>query len=95
MSAVRKSPAFSDPAAVAASVQAWNRMMTLLDRQLEKTGAFVVGQDLTLADVVIGLSTHRWFSTPMERPALPHVARYYEQLSQRPGFLEHGRNGIP
>ena len=52
-----RSPAFSDHAAVAASVRDWNRNMTLLDRRLEQSGAFVVGQDFTLADVVIGLST--------------------------------------
>jgi len=33
--------------------------------------------------------------TPMQRPDLPAVAAYYERLSQRPGFLAHGRNGTP
>lgn len=84
MSLVRKSPAFSDHAAVAARVRDWNRNMTLLDRRLEQSGAFVVGQDFTLADVVIGLSTHRWFSTPMvasaiaEFPRTPADERRYE-----------------
>jgi glutathione S-transferase len=44
---------------------------------------------------VLGLSTHRWFMTPMQRPALPAVADYYERLSGRPAFLAHGRNGVP
>jgi glutathione S-transferase len=95
MSLVRKSPAYSDPSAVEASVREWNRCMTLLDRQLAQSGAFLLGRDFTLADVVVGLSTHRWFSTPIERPVLPHVERYYERLSQRAGFLLHGRNGVP
>lgn len=95
MSLVRKSAAFSDPVAVDASARAWNRMMTLLDAQLAKSSAFVAGTELTLADVVLGLSAHRWLSTPMERPLLAHVERYYERLSLRRGFLEHGRNGIP
>ena len=95
MSLVRKSPDFAEPESVARSVRAWNRMMALLDRQLEQTGGFVTGQDFTVADVVLGLSTHRWFSTPMDRPDLPHVIRYYERLTERPGFLQHGRNGMP
>jgi glutathione S-transferase len=95
MNLVRKSPAFSDAPAVADSVREWNRTMTILDRQLEKADSYVVGPDFTLADIVIGLSTHRWFSTPMERPALQHVERYYDRLSQRAGFMLHGRNGIP
>lgn len=92
---IRKLPAFSDAAFIAVSIRDWNRAMTLLDRQLAKSGDFVLGHQFTLADVVVGLSTHRWFSTPIERPNLLHVERYYEQLSQRPGFVQHGRNGIP
>lgn len=95
MCLIRKSPAHSDPAAVQISIRDWNRSIALLDRQLAHCGGFVVGHDFTLADIVIGLSIHRWYSTPMERPALARVETYYERLSQRPGFLLHGRNGIP
>jgi glutathione S-transferase len=95
VSLVRKISAYSDPAAVDASIRAWNRNMALLDEQLARSGAFVVGRDFTLADVVLGLSTHRWFSTPMQRPVLSHVEAYYARLCERPGFVLHGRNGIP
>jgi glutathione S-transferase len=95
MSLVRKNPAFEDPTAVDASVRDWNRNMTLLERQLERSGDFLVGSEFALADVVVGLSTHRWLSTPMQRPTLPSVDAYYERLSKRPGFMQHGRNGIP
>ncbi len=37
----------------------------------------------------------RWLLTPMDRPALPAVSAYYERLSERPGYLADGRNGIP
>lgn len=92
---VRKDPAWSDPAQVRASVDSWNHHMQLLDAQLARTGGHAAGPDFTLADIVLGLSTHRWFSTPMSRPGLPAVEAYYERLSQRPGFRLHGRNGIP
>ena len=95
MALVRRSDAHTDSAAIAASVQNWNRHMALLDDQLARTGAFVAGGVFTLADVVLGLSLNRWLMTPMERPALAHVAAYHERLSERPGFLAHGRNGIP
>jgi glutathione S-transferase len=95
MSLIRKSPAYSDPTAVQVSIRDWNRSMAVLDRQLAHSDAFLVGHNLTLADIVIGLSVHRWFSTPMEKPAFARVETYYERLSQRPGFLQHGRNGIP
>lgn len=95
MGLVRRSPAHADSAQLAAGVAQWNRHMALLDGQLRKTGAHVCGTSFTLADIVLGLSTHRWFSAPIERPALAAVQSYYELLSQRPAFLRHGRNGMP
>jgi glutathione S-transferase len=56
---------------------------------------FAAGRAFTLADIVLGLATHRWFMTPMQRPALPAVEAYYERLTERPGFQQHGRNGVP
>jgi glutathione S-transferase len=95
MALVRASPAHTDGAAIAASRQSWNEHMALLDSQLADTCAFVSGPVFTLADIVLGLSTHRWLMTPMDRPELPAVGAYYERLSARPGFLLHGRNGTP
>ena len=98
MALVRQSPAHTDAAATARGVHEWTRHMTILDTQLHNTGAFVTGTGFTLADVVLGLSTHRWFATPLDatlRPDLPAVAAYYDRLSQRPGFMQHARNGHP
>jgi glutathione S-transferase len=95
MGLVRHSPLHTDAAAIAASLRSWNRQMTILEEQLQRTGGFAVGPRFTLADIVLGLSTNRWLLTPMERPALPAVAAYYERLSERPGVLAHGRNGMP
>lgn len=95
MGLVRLSPQHADPTGIAASVAEFNRHMAMLDAQLAATGAYVTGNSFTLADVVLGLSVHRWFSMPMDRPSLPEVLAYYERLSQRPGFREHGRNGLP
>jgi glutathione S-transferase len=91
----RQSPRHQDSAQIEASVQQWNRTMGLLDAQLQSTGAYAAGQHFTLADVVLGLSTHRWLATPIERPALPHVAAYHARLSERPGFQQHVPGGGP
>ena len=90
---VRKSAQHTDAEQIEASVQQWNRTMSLLDAQLQSTGAFAAGSDFTLADVVLGVSTHRWLTTPMERPALHHIAAYHARLSQRPGFQQHVPSG--
>ena len=95
MARVRKSPAHADTSWVAASVAEWNRHMAMLDAQLAQTNAYAAGDTFTLADIVLGLSTNRWMMTPMERPALPALAAWFERLSERPAFLRHGRNGLP
>ncbi|WP_426959258.1 glutathione S-transferase family protein [Muricoccus radiodurans] len=92
---VRRDPALQDPAAIAAGVAGWNAVIGILERQLAATGAFVLGDGFTLADVVLGLSVNRWLMTPMERPDYPAVHAYYARLGGRSGFREHGCNGIP
>jgi len=94
-SLVRRSAAHTDPEAIASGLSGWNRHMRILDGQLRKTGSFAAGPRFTVADIVLGLSTHRWYMTPMERPSLPAVKDYYDRLSERPAFLVHGRNGVP
>lgn len=92
---VRKNPQYQDAAQIDASVQQWNRTMSLLDAQLQHTGAHAAGSHFTLADVVLGVSTHRWLAAPIERPALRHVAAYYQRLAERPGFVQHVTSGGP
>jgi glutathione S-transferase len=95
MAMVRNSPAHRDSEQVAASAASWAKYMTVLDKQLEKTGSYVAGDAFTLADIPIGLSVHRWFSTPLIHPHLSAVSAYYDLLTQRAGYREFGRNGIP
>lgn len=95
MALVRQSAVHSDPAAIAAGVEGWNRHMGIVEAQLSRTGAYMAGETFTLADIVIGLSVNRWFMTPMRRPVLPAVEAYYERLNERAGYRIHGRNGMP
>jgi len=85
---LRQSAQHQDPVQIDASVREWNRAMTLLDGHLQDAGPYAVGSSFTLADVVIGLATHRWLASPIERPALPAVAAYCERLRARPAFAD-------
>lgn len=51
--------------------------------------AFVAGGHLTMGDIPVGAYVQRWFSFPIERPALPHLAAWHERLGQRPGYRTH------
>jgi len=95
LSLVRQSPEHQDSAALAVGIEQWSKNMAILDRQLEKTGAYVSGEQFSLADIPIGLSVNRWFETPLAHPDFAAVKAYYERLSLRPGYLLHGRNGTP
>ena len=95
MALVRQSAAHRDQAALAAGVAEWNRHMRILDTQLSMTQAYVNGTSFSLADIVLGLSVHRWMAAPIDHAELSAVTAYYEHLSARSGFMQHGRNGLP
>jgi glutathione S-transferase len=96
MGLVRKSALHQDAAQIEAGVAAWNRHMAMLDGQLAASGGpFVLGERFTLADVVLGLATHRWRAAPIAHAALPRVEDYYQRLLERPGFVLHGRDAGP
>jgi glutathione S-transferase len=92
---VRRNAAFQDKAAVDASADLFNRMVGIIDGQLARTGAYIAGETFTVADIVIGLSLHRWQSVPMPRPEYANVERYLTQLLERPGFARYGRDSGP
>jgi glutathione S-transferase len=92
---VRKSPGHTDPAEISRSVADWNRCMRILDAHFAHGGQFVTGEYFTLADVVLGLATHRWLMSPVERPHLDAVHGYYQRLSVRPAFRAHVDAAVP
>ena len=92
---VRRNPDFQDPVAIARSAASFAAMAAIVDAQLARTGAYIAGASFTVADVAIGLSIHRWFATPVERPRLENLDRYYDLLCSRPGFRRYGRDGGP
>ncbi|MBC8024375.1 MAG: glutathione S-transferase N-terminal domain-containing protein [Steroidobacteraceae bacterium] len=92
---VRKNSAFQDPHLIAASVASWNRHMKLLDDHFASGGQFITGELFTLADVVLGLATHRWLLTPINRPHLDALHGYYQRLSVRPAFRAHISVDVP
>lgn len=93
MGLVRKDPRFQDPVAIKESIAAWTRCVQIVESQLQRTGGWIAGPQFTLADIVLGLSVHRWKMTPFAHPELPAVERWYMTLNQRPAFMRHGNNG--
>lgn len=92
---VRKNPEFTQARDIAASVASWHHHMQILDSHFAHGGQFITGEHFTLADVVLGLSVHRWLLSPIERPHLDAVHGYYQRLSVRPAFRAHVDPDVP
>ena len=64
------------------------KLWQMLETRLATT-PFICGNDLTVADVALGIHVHRWFSLPVERKAMPGLAAWYARLKTRPGYAKH------
>ncbi|MBL8597283.1 MAG: glutathione S-transferase family protein [Devosia sp.] len=81
---LRKRPEYNDQGRVQASIDAWNAKMAIIDAQLARPGGFVTNGRFSLADIAIALATHRWLSTPFDKPDRPAVVEHYAKMQSRP-----------
>ena len=77
---MRKNPAYTDEQRIADSIRNWTARMQILEAQLVKGGGFAANGRISIADIGLVLSSHRWFLTPFDKPELPAVTEHYERL---------------
>jgi glutathione S-transferase len=77
-----------DMAAIAASQRKTTDAMIILDAQLGRT-PYVAGDRFSMGDIPVGVMAYRFRQLCPERPALPHLERWYASLQQRAAFREH------
>jgi glutathione S-transferase len=77
-----------DPAAIARAVHALDRLLDIAEAQLAH-GAYLAGDDFTLADIQFGHVLFRYFDIPIARRERVVLRRYYDRLSARPAFVVH------
>ena len=83
---VRQHPAYvGRTEAIAASARRWNALMLVLEGELAKR-PYAAGEAFSLADIVLGLSAHRWLQTPIDRPDTPALTAWLARLRDRPAF---------
>jgi len=90
-----RNPDFTDPARIAQSVDKWTANMRMAEAQLAAGGGYVANGRLSLADLALALSSHRWFSTPFDRPELPAVAEHYRRLKATEAGQRYLGTGTP
>jgi glutathione S-transferase len=81
---MRKTPGYDDPDKIAGSISRWSSKMGILEHELAHGRPYIAGSELTIADIALGLSIHRWFGTPFDKPDLPATRAYYDRLRERP-----------
>lgn len=62
--------------------------LAVLDKQLNGRH-FIMGENVTIADVAIGTLMYRYFNLPIQRPSLPNVESWYKRLTARPAYQAH------
>src|SRR5664279_3958239 len=85
---IRTAPADQGSVAISQAVAKLDKHLDIAEAQLGR-GAFLAGDDFTLADIQFGHVLFRYFDIPIARQDRPALRRYYDALVTRPAFREH------
>jgi glutathione S-transferase len=83
---VRTAAKDRDEAALTAAVTRFDGLLGIVEPRL---APFVMGEDFTLADIVIGSYLHRYYTVDIARPDRPAIRAYYDRLAARPAYRDH------
>ena len=84
---IRTPPEKRDPAAIAAGKTKSIEAAQMMDDQLAKT-EYLAGDAFSYGDIPVGIMAYRFVQLIPERPAMPHLDRWYAAISSRPAFKE-------
>ncbi len=85
---VRTAPSKRNPELIDKHLAMLTKSLTIADENLSKT-RYLAGDSLTIADINFASTLYRYFDMAIDRPDLPHLARYYKALTERPSYAEH------
>ena len=85
---VRTPPDQRDMAAIRMHAARLGQAMRILDGHLARH-RFVAGDALTMGDVPVGCVAWRYLNLAIERPELPHLARWSAELQARDAYRRH------
>ena len=87
-SRVRSAADKRDEAALSRGIAEFEGYLDILEAQLNGR-SFVVGEDFSLADIVVGHVLYRWFDIDIPRKPRPVLERYFAALCDRPAYQAH------
>jgi glutathione S-transferase len=77
-----------DHAVIKASTEKTITAMQMLDARLGKS-EYVAGPAFSYGDIPVGVMTYRYMLLVPDRPATPHVDRWYAAIAKRKAFQDH------
>ena len=90
---IRTAPEDRDLDAINNGRDRFEQVMTILDHHLSDS-AFVGGENLSMADIPVGIMVYRWFTLDIERRELPSLHRWYQRLADRPAYKNNVMIGL-
>ena len=90
---IRTAPEDRDLDAINNGRDRFEQVMTILDHHLSDS-AFVGGENLSMADIPVGIMVYRWFTLDIERMELPSLHRWYQRLVDRPAYKNNVMIGL-
>ena len=75
-------------AAIAAAAHRVGENLALLDAELEGK-PYILGEQLTFADILVGVYLYRYYNIDIERPRVANVQAWYQRLTSRPAYQQH------
>ena len=86
--AVRLPAGRQKPAEIAEAAGRLRAHYTVVERQLADR-PYLLGERLSMADIVIGATLFRYYEMPIERPGLSGIQGWYQRLNARPAYRTH------
>ncbi len=78
-----------DAATLSQAIAYFETRLVVLENQFAAGQAFVVSDEFTLADIVIGHVLFRWFDIDVPRAPSPLVEAYFQRLMARRAYRQH------
>lgn len=85
---IRTKPEHRDRTAIKAAILECSGFWVMLDQHLAK-GAYILGDEISMADIPLGCAAYRWHKMDFERPDLPNLQSWWGRLSNRPEYQAH------
>lgn len=85
---IRTAPGQVDQGLITSAIADCTGFWTILDKHLE-TRSYVLGDEISMADIPLGCAAFRWHSMDFERPDLPAMRAWWNRLRKRPAYQNH------